>query len=572
MRAKCVEKAQESDNLIDETQARQEWWWWLLQFAAVLAFLNGVVIFAVWAPGVVVAALALIGKKLALNSALSALSTAKTIASTKAAAAAAAEGGAVLGIGAVVASAVGLMWHLGAASSAAAPLAHQIGLTAALESARAAADVSHAEAVVSSLQTGFASLTAQCTAGLPFLCSGFLLITLALVGCAGRDLLKRLLGQLWAAEIDKHQQNGATFKHMEEVARDAAMKLKAVYEKNELLENTLDMVVGTAEEVAGRAQDAPFSTPEERDAEVLALHQQVDELCGVYQCLPRAFNQLSLSLHELQPPAERFQHAIQGHEHGQGQYSTGQNLLMDVVGDEDDEDWILIESVPVVPGSDCLPRNTYILIPVAEAARLGVLRAAGPDGNHIIEVQTQGPATRQLRRFSFDGSSVHELTFDHPIRVMRSGTWIQEQASTLRVGDVVMTFDGGQILRSLGSRLSHEEVFNLEVQNGSEIYVATTTRSSDGHLSLSGLAVLGSAEHTQRSRSAPPRWPSTLPSVGSRLCKGAARCSNICRSFKRGKCEKGEDCRFCHFPHPEESKRQPRGPRDGGSSRSSGSA
>ena len=238
---------------------------------------------------------------------------------------------------------------------------------------------------------------------------------------------------------------------------------------------------------------------------------------------------------------------------------------------EVDDDWILIPSASLAPcprGSDCLPRNTYILVPVTEAARLGALFAAGPGGNKVIQVRSQGPGARLMRKFCI-GPAMHDLTATHPLRVMRSGNWIQEQASTLQVGDIVNTSDGMKKIESLSApRVSSEEVFSLDVRDGGEAYVFTPTRNADGQMSWSGVAVLGSMEKAQRSRSAPPRWPSALPSEGSRLCKGEAHCSNVCRNFKRGKCADGVDCRFCHLPHPEESKRQPRGPRDTGSSRS----
>lgn len=241
---------------------------------------------------------------------------------------------------------------------------------------------------------------------------------------------------------------------------------------------------------------------------------------------------------------------------------------------EVDGGWILIQSSSLSP-LDCLPPNTYFLVPVAEVARLGALLAAGPNGNNLIQVCAQGAAARLMRKFRVRGSSVlHNFTANHPLRVMRSGNWIQEHASTLQVGDVLDTVSGLQEIESTSApEMSSEEVFSLDVQDGGEAYVFTPTQNADGQLSWSGVAVLGSMKETQeRSRSAPPQLRSEMPSKGSWQCKDRERCSNICRKFLKGKCSEGSHCRFCHRPHPEESTRQPRGPRETGSSGSSRAA
>ena len=238
-----------------------------------------------------------------------------------------------------------------------------------------------------------------------------------------------------------------------------------------------------------------------------------------------------------------------------------------------DDGWILVQSPSLaslgLPPSvrDCLPPNTYILVPVAEAARLGALFAAGPNGNHVTQVHPQGQGQRLLRRF-YVGGSVHDLTADHPLAVMRSGEWTLAETRTLCTGDEVKTSGGVQAVQDTEPpRGIRGEVFSLEVSKGEEIYVFTR---EDGDVSLSGVAVLGSPdpERMQRSSSAPPRFRSDVPSVGSLKCKTASSCTNVCRKFMRGKCEEGRSCRFCHLPHPQEPKRQPRGPREGKSSSS----
>ena len=70
-----------------------------------------------------------------------------------------------------------------------------------------------------------------------------------------------------------------------------------------------------------------------------------------------------------------------------------------------------------------------------------------------------------------------------------------------------------------------------------------------------------------RASSAPPlrtsgtsSSDSSGPSIGSRLHQEGC-CRNVCKKFLRGRCEEAGECRFCHLPHPEESKRAPRGSR-----------
>ena len=53
-------------------------------------------------------------------------------------------------------------------------------------------------------------------------------------------------------------------------------------------------------------------------------------------------------------------------------------------------------------------------------------------------MQPQGSARRLMATFSLGGHQ-HCLTADHPLRVLRSESWIQEHASMLRAGDVIST-------------------------------------------------------------------------------------------------------------------------------------
>ena len=225
--------------------------------------------------------------------------------------------GVALGVGAVVAGAVKLLSSVAAGHAAdqaasAAATAAAVAHTAAQESAAAAAAVTAAGAEVASIQGAIASLWAQVTAATPFLCGGGLLIALALLGYAGRELVKKLLAKLWAAEIEKHNQTKEAFNQMEKVLKEAAKKLKTVSEKNNALESCLDLVIEAAETVAASAEDAQEGTPSE--AEMATLHGQVEELCAVYQRVPEAFEELHSSLRDFAPAAEHVYHLAQGHE------------------------------------------------------------------------------------------------------------------------------------------------------------------------------------------------------------------------------------------------------------------
>ncbi|CAE7695985.1 unnamed protein product [Symbiodinium sp. CCMP2592] len=482
------------------------------------------------------------------------------------------------------------------AAAAAATAATTAASTATTASTAAAAQVASATHAVTSLQVTVASLSSVVGAASPFIFGSAGILALALLGYVGRDLVKKLLKRLWAAEIKQHKKSKSEFRRMEQMLRETAGKLVTVCEKNEALESCLDMVVQVAEELAGTAEDAKqVDDPEELNAETLKMHEQVARLCATYAELPRAFEQLHVAVLDLAPsvPGALAIHvrpttlAIQNDvvqpialaaEHDLQPTSLAMQNGVAHIPEVDqralphsDGDWILIESPPLVraaspsthvefqPNGDCLPLNTYLLVPVERAASLGVLLAAGPCGNCTCQVISQGQAVRLMSHFSAGGE--HRLTAGHPLRVQRSGSWIHERASLLQQGDVVFTTSGGQVIESVTSQISTEEVFSLNIQQNQEVFVFTIDPGNDGRISLNSVAVLSSAaqEPNRRSSSAPPQLRNNLPSRGSWFCKGTARCSNICRSFLRGRCSEGRECKYCHLPHSEESKRAPRG-------------
>ena len=687
---KCADETKKSDTLIAEVKMRQEKLWRALVWVDKLVLVGGVIM----AGRAGLAALRLASAKHAHATAekvAKAQATAASLAAeqakrAKAAAAAAAakccvgaktfgppmrcyatatgSAGAVsvaigpLGIfSGLVLTLAGRLGHLGdeaamevrqrARQWVDAAVAHADVLQSAANAAQMASEKAAAQVAAANFVRAQAALDShsisQWAVATPSLFGGPLLIALAMLGFAGRKLVKRLLEQLWAAEISQHQEMKACFQLMEQCIRVAVKNLKTVCQKNDALEKGFDMVVEVAEGLTATAEDfAKYSIPEEINDEMNKLHEQVERLCKVNGQIPQAFDEFQTSLRDIQPAAlatgEGSQHVsqdagsaltcqAQGHcdlalednshiqtssnlvlasqTHGQGDSASedqrgaltshGQDhppaedsvaVTSQTHGQGDPgleeqdvvEGWILIKAPPLSPSftttstDDCLPTHMCFLVPVEEISRLGPLLAHGPDGKKLIEVCAKGQRARLMREFSLNQGGAFRLTANHPLRVLRSGNWIQEQASTLRVGDIVRTSTGMQAIDTTGApRMALEEVFSLDIAEGEEAYVFTSTRNSGGQLSWSGVAVLGSQreEHKSRSGSAPPKLRTDYPSLGSQQCKNQARCTNICRKFQRGKCEEGQECRFCHFPHAEESKRPARGPRDGGSSQSS---
>ena len=238
--------------------------------------------------------------------------------------------GIVLGVGAAVSAAAVVLWHcmqpaaaaeisataaqLAAdASAAAAAAAAAEQAVAALSSA--AASVTDAAGTVASLTsaTSLHSIFASLSTGLmstsfaPLITCAGLFLALALLGYVGRDLVKRLLAELFAAEIQQHEKAKDEFQRMKQVVGEAAEKLKTayMYEKNGALGQSLDLVVEVAEEIASNAEDA-----QTMNAKMVSLKKKVDKLWSTYQRVPEAISELVVSLRNLdegprslEPPA-----------------------------------------------------------------------------------------------------------------------------------------------------------------------------------------------------------------------------------------------------------------------------
>lgn len=476
----------------------------------------------------------------------------------------AAPAAAVVGIGAAAAAGATLLWHAVTASSAATAAAAAAKAAAEAVAAQAAADVAAAHVasaagVVSSLQTSIVSLSAVVSVATPFVVPAALVLALGLLGFAGRDLIKSLLGQLWEAEIERHQETLDWARQMKLKLREAAEKLLNVREKNDALTECLDMVVEAADTIGDAAEDAQVMPPEPN------VLEQIERLLTVYERVPSALRDVHQALQELQAAARDNQAALPG----QGEVD-GHSLVLADRGQSLPSPPFTNLSPTAAGCHDCLPRNSALLVTVESAATADRLLAAGPSDYVEVQVRPQGCTRKRMATFCLGGhgGQVHCFTADHPLQVMRSGSWIHEQACMLRVGDVITTTRGQQTLQS-EPRIydSLEQVYNLQVFSDAEVFVHP---GSGGE----GVAVLGSLEDSSsgsstRSVSSPPEL-GQLPSEGSRHCRGDRSCTNVCRKFIRGNCSEGSNCRFCHRSHPEERRRAPRGPRS--QSRSSGSA
>eukprot|EP00438_Fugacium_kawagutii_P014592 Skav204995 [mRNA] locus=scaffold4368:44574:46127:+ [translate_table: standard] len=317
--AKCAAGEKKSESLIAETEQRIEWWWWKI-LAGILGC--GLTISAAATGAGIFFLIELFMKQAALGSATAALSHAQAAAVSGALGSsgiASGVAGGVASFGGLGAPAAtflgsellgGLGVSMGLMATPAAPLGVVAGigsaagaLNGALTYATTSSAVTAAQASVVSLQAGIAALSTSLTAFVvPFLCGG---LALALLGYAGRDLVKKLLGQLWAAEIEEHKRTKAAFQHMKHVVQEAAEKLGSVCEKNDALEQYLDLVVEAAEELTATAEEATQAMPGEMEELGAKLHHQVGKLCSECAQVPQAFEELFSSLQDLEPSLQQ---------------------------------------------------------------------------------------------------------------------------------------------------------------------------------------------------------------------------------------------------------------------------
>ena len=469
---KCEEHESNSAGLIAETEGRREWWWNVLATVNCLLLVGSAIVFAGSAGTGLVAGILLVSKTSALATSTAAVSAAKaaaTAATAKAGGAAAAAGsgasssatagagvaaassataagataaaavgapaatvlgsevlgsmavsaglmatpaapvGVVLGVGAAAAAGATLLLNAFTAQAAAASAAEAASRAAAASAATA--HVTDALGIVSRIKDSIASLSAVMGAATAFVAPAAIVLALGLLGYAGRDLVKSLLGRLWESVIRQHEQSKEWFGHMKQRLREAAEKLRTVQERSEALEECLDLVVETAEEISETAEDAQL-VPNGFDADALLEH--IDRLCSRCNNIPPAFEDLQQAARELEIAARPVQLALpaqsldllgasndnqiipqapvqrEAHEGAlrvsdstvresaplvSGPATAGSSQEIDEsarseVSDDSDTDvvgWILVESPGVIlsdtdgRGCDCLPRATGLL-------------------------------------------------------------------------------------------------------------------------------------------------------------------------------------------------------------------
>lgn len=83
----------------------------------------------------------------------------------------------------------------------------------------------------------------------------------------------------------------------------------------------------------------------------------------------------------------------------------------------------------------------------------------------------------------------HRLTANHPLRVNRSGVWIQEQAARLQLGDSIVTTMGVEgVSKMPATLLSTEPVYRLATENThfgkGEVFICTSVNDNGTNASL----------------------------------------------------------------------------------------
>ena len=338
---KCEENANQAEELKQEVEARRDWWFrlfetiaWLTGICSGVGLLGGGI-------GAIVLHAVLQVKSAALPAAMHAATEASKVAMTKASAAKAAgaasgcagyavaggASGAVAGgagaaaLGAPAATLLGsealgsLVVSAGLMATPAAPLGMVAGVasaaaavgtlfgsvighassasaaaaaTAASKATAAAATAATANAQVVSLQAVIASLSGWAALCTPFIVFTAVVLALSMLGWLGRDLVKSLLGRLWAAEIQSHEYCARKWRGLENDLRTAAQLLRNSTESCETLETCLDEMFEAAEHACEILEDHnTYTLHPERD--LAALTSKVEELCSRYELVIPAF-------------------------------------------------------------------------------------------------------------------------------------------------------------------------------------------------------------------------------------------------------------------------------------------
>ena len=345
----CQKSGQASQELLQQTQGRRDWWFWLFDLIGKSA---------AWTSGAVLAgsvgSLCYLGylyqtKAVAMGAAKATYATAKKLVTEKAASAhvAAAQADAAKATAAAraadVASAnhalqsatgaevatTGASAHAGPkavltslglagildiflmhgvdvavaasdAASAAASAASASAAAAHMAMSTAASQAAAATASVNSLQVAIGSLSTSMVSVAPIAALSGVVLALCMLGYAGRHVLKRMLGKLWAEEIEHHERTSTGFQHMAGHLQEALAKLRATCSSNEKLEEAFAVVAEAAEELADEAECCQFYVDEgvaEDDFATLGL--QVAKLESSCQEAAAAFGEMQLSLREV---------------------------------------------------------------------------------------------------------------------------------------------------------------------------------------------------------------------------------------------------------------------------------
>ena len=348
----CEENASRAEGLKHEVEARRDWWYRLLgNFALFIGISSGVgllgggiaaVVLHVFLHQEYVALTAAMGTAAQASKAATAAAITLKAAGAKAATAAKAAAGKALAAHSAAATATGVAALSGPASiaSAALMLTGPLGLifgtaaavgtlcgavvsqcsaasaataastaaaaatapaskasAAATAAQAAAATAATANAQVTSLQTVIASISGWAASCTPFIASTALLLALFMLGWLGRDLLKSLLGRLWAAEIKAHEYCAAEWRRLEQDLKTAAKQLRESTASCEELETCLDAMFEAAENASEILEDHN-TYPCEGDLE--GLVREVDELCSSFESAISAFEHVQgqvMSLH-----------------------------------------------------------------------------------------------------------------------------------------------------------------------------------------------------------------------------------------------------------------------------------
>jgi len=156
--------------------------------------------------------------------------------------------------------------------------------------ASAAAKAAAVAQAASASTTQMAALTASTGAATMAVCqpmaiSSGVIVALFLLGCAGRDKLKTLLGNLWKKEIELHLQTAEAFQAIEQHLREVAEQLHSTEASNAKLLEALELVRETAQEMADRAEDAEQVSPPAGPVAERRLERHVEELNALVDAL-----------------------------------------------------------------------------------------------------------------------------------------------------------------------------------------------------------------------------------------------------------------------------------------------